>query len=268
MNLQRILPIFLASFLFSLCTAAQQAPLVVIPLQRENPPRDSQVVAILAQSVTAMGGVVPSDSLATGTIDIVAGSKTEKGTIRLLTRGLDQTAEQIVTPEATRAVIYSHDQAIEIEGNSAKAQQLELVVTSQSPCFPLVLLAAALNDPDTAFEYLGEETLGGSVVHRIRFWNSFASKPRLRHLAEFSVKDVWVDAASGLPRKLSYDRRAASGAEARVPVEVFFSNYRNVGGVLYPFQIHKWLNGTPWATVIIDSVALNSGLTDADFPVR
>ena len=94
------------------------------------------------------------------------------------------------------------------------------------------------------------------------------STPRLRHLAGFSVKELWIDASSRLPRKLAYERRAASGAAPRIPVAVFFSDYRNVGGVLYPFRIEKSLNGTPWATITIQNVAFNTGLTDADFPVE
>ncbi len=257
MHFPRPFSIFLASSLLSVPAPAQQPP-------QRNP----QAVALVQQAVTVMGGVAPADSVATGTIDLVAGSKAETGTIRILTRGVDQTAEEIVTPDGTRQVVYSREQAREAEGNSAKPLQLELVVTSQSACFPLPLLAAALNHPDTAFEYLGQETLDGLAVHHIRFWNTFSSNPKLRHLAEFSVKDLWIDAASGLPHKLSFDRRAAGGAEPRIPVEVFFSDYRNVSGVLYPFRMEKHFNGTPWATITINNVQLNAGLTDAAFPVE
>ena len=265
MRVVRPFSILVASLLFSIPATGQQPPLVV---SEANAPRDPQALAIVAKSMTALGGVVQPDSLATGRIELVAGSKRETGTIRIVTRGLDQTAEHIVTPEGQRAVIYARERATEVDGNSAKRLQLELVVTSQSPCFPLVLLAGALNSPDTAFEYLGQETLGGFAVHHIRFWNTFSSEPSLQYLAEFSVKDLWVDVTTGLVRKLSYDRRAAGGAEPRIPVEVFYSDYRNVGGVLYPFLIEKSLNGTPWATILIENVAFNTGLSEADFSVR
>ncbi len=265
MDTPRPFSLFLASLLFAVSAAAQQPPLVV---SEANPSRDPRAVAIAQRSISALGGAVPSDSVATGTIELVAGSKAETGTIRLLTRGVNQTAEEIVTPEGTRANFYSREQAREAEGNSAKRLQLELVVTSQSACFPLPLLAAALNHPDTAFQYVGQQTLDGLAVHHIRFWNTFSSNAKMRHLAEFSVKDLWIDAATGLPRKLSFDRRAAGGAEPRIPLEVFFSDYRHVSGVLYPFRIEKHFNGTPWATITIQSVAFNTGLSEADFPVQ
>ena len=253
--LPRLLLLF--SLTFSAAIAAQ-----------ELPQRDPQAVAILQQSVAAMGGVVPSDSVAIGSVVIVAGLRTDSGTIRILSRGLDQAAERIQTSQGSRAVIYSRGQANELEGSSVKSLQLELVVTSQSPEFPLALLAGALNHSDTALQYLGLETLAGLPAHHIRLWNTLLSTPRLRQLAEFTVKELWIDASSRLPRKLAYDRRAARGAEPRIPVAVLFSDYRNVGGVVYPFRIEKWFNGTPWATITIQTVAFNTGLSDNDFPVQ
>ncbi|MCI0720193.1 MAG: outer membrane lipoprotein-sorting protein [Acidobacteria bacterium] len=250
--------------LFVLASTIGSAPLTA----QESPQRDPRALSLVAQSLAAMGGVVPSDSVASGRIELVAGSTTDSGRIRILTRGVDQTAEQIQTSEASRTIAYSRRQAAEQEGATRKGYSLELAVSSQSAAFPLTLLAAALNNPETAFYYLDVETVEGVAAHRIRFWNSFASKPRFQYLAAFTVTDLWIDAASGLPVKLSYERRAAFGAEGAIPVDVYYSGYRNVGGVLYPFLIKKSFNGTPWATIAIENVVLNQGLTDADFPVE
>jgi hypothetical protein len=145
---------------------------------------------------------------------------------------------------------------------------MELALTSQSPDFPLPFLAAALSSPDMTFQFVGQESLNGRVVNHVRFWNTFASNSSLQSLADFTAVDLWVDAATGLPARLSYLRRAAGGAAPRIPVDVYYSNYQNLGGVLYPFLIQKSLNGTPWTTITISSVAFNVGLTDSNFPVQ
>jgi hypothetical protein len=142
------LSLLLCSFFVALSVAAQQAP-----------QRDPQAFAVLQRAVTAMGGLVPSDSVATGNVVLVEGSKTEQGTIRILTRGTDQSAEQIQTPDSQRAVIYSQNWAKETRGTTVKRLPLQLVVTSQSPDFPLPLLAAAFTNPDTVVSFLGQETL-------------------------------------------------------------------------------------------------------------
>jgi hypothetical protein len=215
-----------------------------------------------------MGGVVPADTVATGSITIVAGSKTDSGTIRILTRSVDQSAERILTPDTDRTLIYSRGSACEKENGSSRQLPLERAATSQSSFFPLLTLATALQS-DWAVQYLGLDTLGDVKAHHIRFWNTLSSNPKFSPLAEFSVRDIWIDAASNLPRKLAYEQREATGPEEpRIRIEVYFSDYRNLNGVLYPFLVQESFNGTPWTTIRIEKVVFNSGLSGADFPVQ
>jgi len=209
----------------------------------------------------------PSDSTATGTVTTVAGSLTETGTVTILTRGTNQSSEQIQTPSGFTSV-YSQGRASRIIGGSFTKVSIESAVTSQSTYFPLPLLVAATANPDFSFKYIGLETLNGTPVRHVQFWNTFASISDLQPLANFSVRDVWLDSASGLPRRFSFTRRSAGGSSPGVVVDVVLSDYRNVTGVLYPFSIQVSLNGTPWATIAIQNVTLNSGLSDSSFPVQ
>ncbi|HXN25214.1 MAG TPA: hypothetical protein VOA41_20965 [Candidatus Dormibacteraeota bacterium] len=263
MSLSRPALVLLAFLTITFSATAQQPP------PASTPQRDPQAITVLTQSIAAMGGSVPSDSVATGTVTLVAGSRTETGTIRILTRGSDQTSEQIQSQYTNRSVNYSRGEASEIEGTSTRVLQKELVVTSQCPDFALPVFAGALNNTQTALQYMALETISGVPAHHIRFWQTFpASQPRLAHLAEFSTKDVWIDAVTSLPRRLSSERREARGAAPRIPLEINYSDYRNLSGALYPFRISKSLNGTPWVTITITGVTFNTGLRDADFPVQ
>lgn len=232
-----------------------------------TPAQDPQAIAVLQQSVVAMGTTTPSDSTASGTITTVAGSLTENGTVKILTRGTDQTSEQIQTPHGS-TVIYSQGQASYGAGATPTQLPMERAVTTQCLDFPLALLAGALNNPDTAYKYVGLEMLDVASAHHVQMWNSFASTPKLQRLASFSLRDIWIDAKSGLPIKISYTRRDAGGASPGIAMEASYSDYRNIGGVFYPFSIQESFNGTPWATITIQSVTLNTGLTDSNFPVQ
>jgi hypothetical protein len=231
-------------------------------------PRDPAAVAAVQASVAAMGVTIPPDSRATGTVQIVAGSENDTGTIEILTRGLDQASEQITAASSSRTVAYSQGLASETDDGTLKSLPMELAATSRSPDFPLPFLAAALNNPDEAFQFVGQETVNGRAASHVRFWDTFASRRGLEQLAGFTTTDVWIDAASRLPVRISYVRRAAGGSAPRVPVDVFYSNYQSFGGVLYPLAIRKSLDGTPWQTITVESVAFNVGLTDSDFPVQ
>ncbi len=260
MRVLRFLPFV---FLFSAPLFAQQTATSAQPA-----PKDPYASAILQQSLAAMGATVPSDSVATGSVVVAAGSTTENGAIRVLTRGIDQTAEQIQAPSGTRGVVYSPGRANEIEGGSTKRLWLELTVSSQSLEFPLPLIAGALSNSDTGIQYLGQETLEGLAVYHIRIWSAFSSTPKLQYLADFSAKDLWINASSRLPYKVLYNRRAARGSAPQISIAVFYSDCRHMGSVLYPFLIKVSFNGTPWETISIQNVSFNTGLSDADFPIQ
>ncbi len=231
------------------------------------PTRDQQAVAVLQKALAAMGRTLPADSVATGTVTLVEGSSTSEGKIRIVTRGIDQSLEDITLTNDHRVVVYSRLAAAETRAGKTKVASLELSLSSQTPDFPLPFIAWALTSPDASAAYIGLEQVNGEPMHHIRIWNAFASNPAFQSRAEFSIRDIWIDSTRFLPRKISYVRRVAAGAVPRIPVEVFFADYQEASGILYPFQIQKNFNGTPWATITITSVKLNTGLSDSDFPV-
>ncbi len=234
---------------------------------QDPPRRDPRALAVFQHSLSTMGRL-PSDSTATGKADLVEGSTESAGTIRIRIRGLDHASEELLLTDGVRRAIYSRLRAATEDGEGRKPRSLEWAASSDAPLFPARLVARGLTDSDFALEYIGLEKVGAADAHHIRIWNTFSSKPKLKALAEFTEKHIWIDALSGLPLKLYCEERFAGGAVPRVPIEVQYADYRNVGGVLFPFQIKKSLNGSPWATITIQSVTLNSGLRDADFPVQ
>lgn len=238
-------------------------------ISAQNPAkRDLQALAVLQQSFAVMGAAVPEDSILTGRITREAGGTTEAGTVRILTRGFDQTVEHVKFPDRDESVTYSRGFAKRQERGNGRELQLELAVASQSSAVPLFLIAAALADTDTTVEYRGLEQSAGSTAHRIRFWKTFSSNPKLKHLTEFAAREIWVDSVSSLPVRLAYEHREGRGSADRFRYEVSYSDYRNVGGALYPFRVERNLNGTPWETIQIDRVILQNGLSSSDFAIR
>jgi len=263
MRITRLGPLFAFALLLSVTIVeAQQSSVSATPI------RDATAVALLQQSAAAMATTAPSDSAATGSLTIVEGSTNETGTIAIQTHGTAETAETITLPDEQRVVIYNNGEAKEVNGSNSVIPTLQLIVVDQCPDFPLPLLSAFINNPDESIRYVGQETLQGASVQHIEVWNTFASKPRIQKLAPFSVREIWLDATSYLPVKVAYSRRAGGGAYPAIPVAITFSSYKNVSGVLYPFQINKAYNGTLWETIAIQSVAFNTGLTDSDFQVQ
>ncbi|HYY73085.1 MAG TPA: hypothetical protein VE778_05780 [Candidatus Bathyarchaeia archaeon] len=230
--------------------------------------RDLQAVAVLQASVRAMGGSIPSDSTATGTVTLTAGTSTQSGNISILTRGTEQTSEQIQTSQVSTTTVYSNLQANAINDSASTPLSAELAATSRSVVFPLLSMASTLNNADSCLSYVGIESVNGASAHHIRYWNSFNSHANLQFLAEFTLADIWIDAASYLPQRISQIRRGGRGLEPRITLDTVFANYQKIGGAAYPLLIQRSLNGSPWMTITITNVSFNTGLTDSSFPVQ
>ncbi len=128
-------------------TAAQQATTSPSTSANQSPQRDPQALAILQGAFAAMGGSVPSDSTANGTVTTVAGSRTETGSVTILTRGTNQACEQIQTPHGF-TLVYSKGQASQVIDSVTTPLSSELASSSRSVAFPVPLIAAVLNNPD------------------------------------------------------------------------------------------------------------------------
>lgn len=267
MRIMRLGPLFAFGFLLSIPSIqAQQGPVSTAA----TPVRDAQAVAVLQITIKAMGGGnVPSDSTATGSITETVGPDLQEGTLQILTRGTDQSSEAISLPNLSQTTIYSNWMAGQTAG-SAPQQQLsgQLAMTSQTALYPLPILAGALINLDVSLQYVGQETVDGTLTNHIRIWNTFASKAYMRPLASFSMHDVWTDAASGLPTRISFTQQSAAGSAFKTLVQLDFSNYQQTSGFVYPYLIKKSLNGTPWLTISIQSVSLNTGLQNSQFQVN
>src|SRR5215469_12355148 len=131
--------------------------------QSVSPSQNAQAVSLLQQAIAAMGNM-PTDSTATGSVTITAGSSTAQGTVQIQTKGLAETSVQMTLPSGTQTIVYANRQAAQTAASTTSTLPMELTLTSQSPEFPLPLLSAILNDPDSSIQYVGLETSGNQSL--------------------------------------------------------------------------------------------------------
>lgn len=220
---------------------------------------------LLALSISQMASVIPLDCSASGTAEISAGGRSETGSIAILTSGLSQSVESIQTDYTNSKVTFSNGVA---QDSTMTPVSLEGAQSRQTAIFPLPLLAELLNDSEVQIQNFGTESVGGKMLVHLQALKSFASTQALSNLSAFSRKDIWIDPTTYLPNKISFVRREGEGANPGIQIDLFFSDYRSVQGVQFPFLVLKSFNGTPWGTFTFQSVAFNTGLPSSDFVVR
>lgn len=234
---------------------------------QQKAPRDPLALQVAARSIEAMGKTTPQDSTATGAVTLYVGGDETSGTVRILTRGLRQyriettlpTKTQILTVSRARGNLKEGDQTTRLFGPNA--------LNDYCPHFPLAGILAGTGNSDVAAQYIGLENDGAASLHHLRFWNTFASDSGVAdpEVGRYIATEVWIDAATFLPAKLSYSLYSKDAPTEPIPVEIIFGLYKSFGGILYPTQIRQNLNGTPYALIEIRDVALNTGLTNQAF---
>jgi hypothetical protein len=242
------------------------ANVTVLPTVLAQAQRDPQAVAIATQAFRTLGGSVPADSRASGNYDRVAGSSEDSGTIEILTRGTDQTAEKITNASGTVQTVYSRGYAAQRDQNGVARFTLEKSLASNSVVFPLAVIAPAVLDPNSTVQFVATESINGKAANHIRIGPNTPDQ-NFSGIISLGTKDVWVDTASGLPLQITYQILDAEG-EAPVSATALYSSYQQVSGTMYPFQIQESKNGTPYMAISVTSVAFNVGLTDQNFPLH
>jgi hypothetical protein len=200
---------FLALLVFAGTTVAQDAPR-----------RDPQALAVLEQSLAVMGATVASDSVSSGSVTSFVGGEELRGNIRILTREWSRCREETDLGGRQRAVIFTKWEAATEE--DAQKKRISPVRARSEFCsfLPTARLLAALNDPDAGYEYLGLERIDARSYHHVRVWSTMATVGGLEELAKLTEAEVWIDATSLLPLRITYNIYADDAPNEPIPVEI------------------------------------------------
>lgn len=83
-----------------------------------------------------------------------------------------------------------------------------------------------------------------------------------------STVDYEIDQSTGLPIKARWLTHPDDDYGKSIPVEVYFSDYRQVNGVNVPFKIQRYFNGTMQLEITISGVQFNTGLPGTSFTAQ
>ena len=125
--------------------------------------------------------------------------------------------------------------------------------------FPALSLLADFADPNLVFDDLGQEQYGSSYVEHIRVHRTAQglSQDDAQRLARLSTVHYYLDSQTAIPGALAFATHADDDMGVNIPVGIVFSDYRQVGGILTPFQIATSFNGTQLLQITITSVSPN-----------
>src|SRR5208337_2046827 len=247
--------------------------LLVSVIFAQNPPKsDPQAISFAFQSIAALTGGKPiHDVTLTGSVMWSGGAAPETGTATLLASGTSESRMSLTLPSGTRTEIRDASTGIP-QGKWIAQSSASGLYSSQNCATDAVWFFPALGSlaagPNVVLTYVGQETRNGAAVQHIQ---SYVYQPKPSHVnpspQQLSTVDFYLDAATFLPVAISFDAHP-DNASTNLPVEVDFSNYQVLNGIVIPTHIQRSLQGNVLVDISISDASFNTGLPLSDFAIN
>ena len=249
-----------------------------IPLQSQTDTTTSTSLhkAALMQSLFRLnGGQGITDVLMTAAVKRIAGTRTETLNLVLKAKGTDLAKVDygaVSTELRTETYVNSGGipacEWVDAAGTPhlSSAENCIVPVWWLPQLSPLAWVAEGAAVP----VYVGRENYLGSTVDHYAIKKSFARptpsvSANAARISLLATVDIYLDSNTGIPVALGYPIHPDSDGLTDLRVDVRFSDYRSVGGVLVPYRITRLVNGGVVLDITLASVAFNSGLSDSEF---
>jgi hypothetical protein len=242
--------------------------LFLIPFAAYSP----QAVAFAAQAMAALSGPTPiNDMTLTGTATRTAGSDVESGTAVLQALGGSYSSMNLSLSNSTRREVRNLSPLSVPQGywaapdGSPQPFSLHNCMTDAAWFAPQLSVLSQLSNPSLVVSFVGQETRAGATVQHLHFAYQSASPDPTGFFQGLSAEEVYLDAKTFLPVAITFNAHPDNDASVNISIEIDFSAYQSVNGVLVPFQIQKLINNGLVLDLTINSAKINQGLTAADF---
>lgn len=203
-----------------------------------QPASDPQAIAVVQAAITALGGAT-------------AIGQTQNWTFQAQMQGILANGNVTYT---LSGVVPTQPPTIVVNGVTKK------VKADRSLFVPAVLgyvLLSEFQDQSFPLRFGGQVSLGSEAVTVVTF-----SDPDIPALP---AQKWYFDTATNLPARVEFQLPAAVGSKMSIAGVVEISDYKSIGGVLYPFNIVTRPEGGPPELIVMQSVSPSAATLSNDF---
>jgi hypothetical protein len=263
---------------------AVSLPLIVLLASftsAQNPPKsDPQVLSLARRAMLALtGNTIVNDVTLSGDAIWKAGPDSESGTATAYGKTNVDSRIDLVVGSEKRSELRNSAKGlpqgawINDDGKST-ASAMHNCWTDAVWFFPeLISLSAVSNDnfrnsqTQLVLTYIGLETRNDQPVQHIQSYQVVTNEtPRQAAFTKnISTVNYYLDAQTLIPLSITFGAHPDNAASVNIAVEIDFSDYKQVDGILVPFHITKRLQGNLLLDFKVKSVAVNTGLPDSLF---
>jgi hypothetical protein len=234
--------------------------------------QNPQAVTLAAKALAALSPATPvNDITLTGNATLTAGSDVESGTVTLEALAGPNSRMDLSLSNSTHHEVRNLSSNSTPQGywigpdGSSQPFALHNCMTDAAWFAPQLTVLSQLSNPNLIAFYVGQETRAGATVQHLHFAILSASPDPTGFFQSLSAEEVYLDVTTFLPVAITFNAHPDNDANINISVEIDFSAYQPVNGVMVPFQIQKLINNGVVLDLTINSAKINQGLTPADF---
>lgn len=222
--------------------------------------RDPDAIALLRLSLVKMGGLAAANRSTVATGTMLNESTGQSSSLVLKTSGTDSIRNEVGSDFVfVRSASGGHSH---YDGKDHKVA-LHSLLYHRAEHMPGLLLMSDVESPNLQVQMIGSETVTGVATSHIRL-SVVPLDGSDAHLHDLmSETHVWID-AQGLVVKARIFMFSPEAIENRSPVDLYYSDYRQVGIFLVPFHIVREFLGQK-EDITFTSIDLNAALSPAEF---
>ncbi len=242
--------------------------------QLTGPPalqRDPKASLLLTQCLAASGGTAAiqaiQDFAAQGNITYSWAGQEVKGSVTLRGKGSAEFRLDASLPDGTRSWVVAADKGTirERDGTTSRIPYHNTVHLALLT-LPIARIPSAISDPSVALTYLGSVALNGRAAEVIRTQRAFGPNDDPDGtLTRLHTIDFYIDSGTFLIVKTQDNVYPQRNSQEPYAHELYFSDYRTVNGVPVPYAVTERISAQQTWALQLNSVAFNTGLSDADF---
>jgi hypothetical protein len=235
--------------------------------------RNSQAVAILQGSFTAMGGVTASrisTVLMSGQMTRQLALTQATGTVTFKWGGANLCRLDLASDTYSHSFVVNGTQGTQVEDGVSMRVPAHMLINHPLKYLPVLSEVSSFADPNYSISYVRLETLNGGSVHHIHMESVLPGlSPQMAALySKLTGVELYIDANTLLLVKRAQEVPTFLDMGTTALVEQYFSAYQVNKGISVPYQISVYLSGTKLMDMQITSVQFDAGVSTADFEVQ
>jgi|GEM_PF-6623870 len=222
--------------------------------------RDNAALDLVRLSLAKMGTMAGSgrDTIATGTFKSFRKDTTSP--LIMKTHGTDYIRNEI----GDFTFIRSGFSGKTHYGGKDHRVAYHSIAYKRAEHIPSLLLLSEVESTDLQCIMIGSEEVNGIATSHIRLSVVPADTTDAQAEDLISETHVWID-QQGLVVKARIFIFSPEVLENRSPVDLYYSDYRQIGSFLLPFHINREISGHKDSEMVFNSIDVNAKLSPADF---